>query len=157
MAKAKKAAVSGDIEWYLISIDRLKQIGLVIVLVVLGVAAWWFWSARERNPRAMAQSAITEAHRAINDLARSHDFSQHRNEFDSAQRKLDAANTLLGQTKYPEAQSAAIESQTISRAALNVGAGLDTDAQFITVEGDVSFQRGSTSDWKQAEERGGLF
>ncbi len=156
MPRSKKQ-VSGDIEWYLISIDRLKQIGLVIFLILLGLGIWWFWSSRERNPRAMAESAIAEARRALNDLAAAKDFNQHRNDFDSAQRKLDAANTLLGQTKFPDAQTAAVESQTISRAALNGGAGLDTDAQFITVEGDVSYQRASTADWKRAEDRGGLF
>lgn len=156
MARTKKE-VSGDIEWYLISIDRLKQIGLVILLVLLGIGAWWFWSARERNPKSMAESAIAGAHDALNDLAASKDFNQHRNEFDSAQRKLDAAKTYLGQAKFTEAQGAAVDSQTISRGALHGGTGLDTDAQFITVEGDVSYQRASTSDWKRAEERGGLF
>jgi Glucodextranase, domain B/FecR protein len=152
-----KNKVSGDIEWYLISIDRLKQIGLVIFLILLGLGVWWFWSSREHNPRAMAESAIAEARRALNDLAAAKDFNQHRNDFDSAQRKLDTANTLLGQAKFGDAQTAAIESQTISRAARNGGVGLDTDAQFITVEGDVSFQRASTADWKHAEDRGGLF
>jgi hypothetical protein len=153
----KKKEVSGDIEWYLISIDRLKQIGLVILLVLLGSGIWWFWANKEHNPRSMAESAIAGAHDALNDLAASKDFNQHRNEFDSAQRKLDGAKTLLGQGKYPEAQGAAVDSQTISRGALHGGQGIDTDAQFITVEGDVSYQRSATSDWKRAEERGGLF
>jgi hypothetical protein len=156
MARAKKA-VSGDIDWYLISIDRLKQIGLVIVLLLLGLGVWWFWSSRERNPRATAVSSIADARQALNDLAGSKDFNQHRNEFDRAQRKLEQANTLLTGSKFPEAQNAAVESLTISRAASSGGAGLDTDAQFITVEGDVQFQRASTSDWKRAEQRGGLF
>lgn len=153
----KKKDVSGDIEWYLISIDRLKQIGLVILLVLLGIGAWYFWNNKERNPKSMAESAIAGAHDALNDLAASKEFNQHRNEFDSAQRKLDTAKTLLGQGKFSEATSAAVDSQTISRGALRGGATLDTDAQFITVEGDVSFQRASTADWKRAEERGGLF
>jgi hypothetical protein len=156
MAKAKKAAVSGDIEWYLISIDRLKQIGLVILLILLSIWMWWFWSNHQHNPRTMAETAIGDARRALNELAAAKDFNQHRNEFDSAQRKLDGANALLAQAKFPEAQSAALESQTISRAALSGGV-LDTDAQFVTVQGDVSYQRSSTSDWKRAEERGGLF
>ena len=54
----KKKDVAGDIEWYLISIDRLKQIGLVILLVVLGVGVWLFWTNKEHNPRSMAESAI---------------------------------------------------------------------------------------------------
>jgi hypothetical protein len=34
MAKKKKVA-GADIDWYLISIERLKQIGLVILLLIL--------------------------------------------------------------------------------------------------------------------------
>jgi hypothetical protein len=153
----KKKDVSGDIEWYLISIDRLKQIGLILVLLILGGAGYLFWSHRAENPRTAAESAIAAAHQSLNDLAASKDFNQHRNDFDRAQRKLDEAGTLLNTQHYTESESAAIESQTIAHLALNGGQSPDTDAQFITVEGEVSFQRASTSDWKHAEQRGGLF
>jgi hypothetical protein len=49
MAKNKKQ--SGiDIDWYLISIERLKQIGLVVLLLLLGGAGWWFWNTQNGNP-----------------------------------------------------------------------------------------------------------
>ena len=56
-----------------------------------------------------------------------------------------------------EAQSAAVESQTFSRAALSGKAGAENDAQFLTVEGDVQFQKSATSDWTPAETRTPLF
>src|SRR5215210_5295439 len=155
---AKKKKVSGaDIDWYLISIDRLKQIGLVILLLLLGLGGWWYWSNQKRNPRSSAESAIAEARQALNSLARSKDLSQHRNEFDRASRKLDQAGTLLGSAKYPEAETAAVESQTISRAAMSGAGGGESDAQFLTVEGDVQFQKSSAGDWKPAESRTPLF
>lgn len=157
MAKKKKKDVTGDIEWYLISIDRLKQIGLVLVLLVLAGAGYWFWTHQKANPKSSAESAIAAAHQALNLLASSKDFSQHRNDFDRAQRKLDEATSLLAKQQYAASESAAVESQTISRTAFNGNNGPDTDAQFITVEGDVQFQRASTSDWKRAEQRAGLF
>ena len=58
---AIKKAARADIDWYLISIDRLKQIGLIILLVVLGLAGWWFFSNQKRNPRSAAEAAITDA------------------------------------------------------------------------------------------------
>jgi hypothetical protein len=156
MAKKKKVA-GADIDWYLISIDRLKQIGLVILLVLLGLGGWWYFSNQKRNPRSAAESAIAEARQALNQLAASKDFNQHRNEFDRASRKLDQAGTHLSTAKYAEAESAAVESQTISRAALSGAGGGENDAQFLTVEGDVQYQKSTTGDWKPAESRTPLF
>jgi hypothetical protein len=156
MAKAKRAA-GADVDWYLISIDRLKKIGLIILLVLLGIGAWWYWSNNKRSPRSSAEAAINEARQSLNSLAASKTFQEHRNEFDRAQKKLDEATSLLTQTKYVDAQGAAVESQTISRAAISGAAGSESDAQFLTVEGEVQFQKSSTSDWKRAETRNPLF
>src|SRR5688572_25360857 len=57
MAKSRKQ--SGiDVDWYLISIDRLKQIGLVVLLVLLAAAGWWSWHNQKGNPKSNAESAI---------------------------------------------------------------------------------------------------
>lgn len=156
MAKKGKEA-GADIDWYLISIDRLKQIGLVILLVALGLAGWWFFSSQKRNPRSTAEAAIADARQALNDLAASKEFTTHRSEYDRASKRLDAAQSMLTQAKYVDAQGAAVESQTISRAALSGSSSAENDAQFLTVEGDVQFQKGSTNDWHRAEVRTGLF
>jgi hypothetical protein len=155
MPKKKKDGPA--IDWYLVSIDRLKQIGLVILLVLLGIGGWWYFGNQKRNPRSAAESAIAEARQALNSLAASKDFPSHRGDFDRAQHKLDEAGTLLAAGKYAEAESAAVESQTFSRAALSGKAGTENDAQFLTVEGDVQYQKSSTSDWAQAETRTPLF
>ncbi len=156
VSMARKQSAGSDTDWYLISIDRLKQIGLVLLLVVLGLSGWWFFSNQRRNPRSSAEAAITDAREALNALAASKDFTNHRSEFDRAQKKLEEASTLLAAAKYTTAQETAVESQTISRAALS-GAGADNDAQFLTVEGDVQFQKSATSDWKRADPRTPLF
>ena len=156
MASKKHKTAGADIDWYLISIDRLKQIGLVILLVALGGAGWWFFTTQKRNPRSMAESAIADARQALNELASSKEFPNHRTEYDRASKRLDAATTLLGQAKYADAQGAAVESQTISRAALSGSTGVENDAQFLSVEGDVQFQKASTNDWHRAEVRTGL-
>jgi hypothetical protein len=153
----KQASGGADIDWYLISIDRLKQIGLVLLLVVLGLSGWWFFTNQKRNPRSSAEAAISDAREALNALASSKDFNAHRSEFDRAQKKLDEATTLLAAAKYPNAQESAVESQTISRAAISGGGGADNDAQFLNVEGDVQYQKSATSDWKRADQRSPLF
>src|SRR3954470_2443452 len=153
----KPKADGPAVAWYLISIDRLKQIGLIILLLILGLGGWWYFSNQKRNPRSSAESAIGAASQALNALAASKGFPSHRGDFDRAQHKLDEAGTLLGGGKYAEAESAAIESQTFSRAALTGKAGAENDAQFLTVEGDVQFQKSATSDWAPAETRTPLF
>ncbi|MEA2570618.1 MAG: hypothetical protein QOI24_2619 [Acidobacteriota bacterium] len=157
MAIRKKASSGGDIDWYLISIDRLKQIGLVLFILLLGGAGYWFLHNEKGNPRANAESAIADARQALNTLAASKDFPNRRGEFERAQKKLEDANTLFGAAKYVDAQGAAVESQTISRAAVSGGDSGNGDAQFITVEGDVQFQKSTNSDWHHAEMRVPLY
>ena len=157
MAKKKQLKTAGaEIDWYLISVDRLKQIGLVVLLLLLGGAGYWFWERSKGNPRSNAESAIADARQALNQLAASKEFEQRRREFDRAQRKFEEATSQFASARYPQAQESAIESQTISRTALSGGAP-ENDAQFLTVEGDVKYQKGSTSDWRDAETRLPLF
>lgn len=153
--KRSKAVQGADVDWYLISIDRLKQVGLVVLILLLAAAGYFFWQKEKGNPRSNAESAIADARQALNALAASKDFNAHRTEFDRAQRKLDEANTLFGTTKYLEAQGAAVESQTISRGALS--GDRENDAQFLNVEGDVRYQKGGSGDFKPAEPRTALY
>lgn len=153
----KKPNSGAAIDWYLVSIERLKQIGIVILILLLGGGGWWYFSNQKRNPRSSAEAAIAEARQALNALAASKDFPSHRSDFDRAQHKLDEATTKLASGNYNDAQSAALESQTFSRAALSGKGGNENDAQFLTVEGDVQYQKSSTSDWNAAESRTPLF
>lgn len=151
MASRKRASTENT-EWYLISVDRLKQIGLFVFVVLLGVGIWFYTTRLRGNPRTNAQTAIADARQALNALAASKDFGAHQAEFDHAQKKLDEAGTLFSGAKYAEAQNAAVESQTISRGAMS-GAEQDNDARFLTVEGDVQYQKSSASDWRRADLR----
>ncbi len=157
MASKKRQSSSAEIDWYLISIDRLKQIGLVLLLILLGGAGYWFWESQKGSPKANAESAIAEARQSLNLLASSPEYNTRRMEFNRAQQKLDEANTHLAASRFTEAQGAAVESHTISRAALSGTQDVENDAQFLAVEGDVKFQKGASGDWKDAESRTPLF
>ena len=150
---ARQRQTGADIDWYLISIDRLKQIGLVLLLLALGGAGWWFWHNQKTNPKTRAESAIADARQALNALAGSPEFNNHRSEFNTAQQKLDEATTHFNAARYGQAHTVAVESQTISRAAVSGGGDLESDAQFLTVEGDVQFQKAASSEWKDADPR----
>src|SRR5512140_356052 len=156
MAAKKTARSSESVDWYLISIDRLKQIGLIVFLILLAAGSWWFVRRERGNPRTNAESAIADARQAINTLASSKDLPAHRTEFDRAQKKLDQASTAFGAGKYADAQAAAVESQTISRTAMSDNVEQEDDAHFISVEGAVQYQKSSASDWKRADLRSPL-
>lgn len=152
---AKKKRQSGaDIDWYLISIDRLKKFGIVLALLIIGVGAFFYVRSQRADPRERAQNAISEAQASLSELASSKELTKARSDFDRAQEKLTEAQTLFNGGKFGEAQSAAVESQSITRAALarQPGAG-ESDAQFLTVEGNVQYQKSSSSDWKNADPR----
>jgi hypothetical protein len=153
---ARQRQTGADIDWYLISIDRLKQIGLVLLLLALGGAGWWFWHNQKTNPKTRAESAMADARQALNALAGSADFNSHRSEFTRAQQKLDEATTHFNAARYEQAHTVAVESQTISRAAMSGGGDFASDAQFLTVEGDVKFQKGAAGEWKDADTRTAL-
>ena len=153
---ARQRQTGADIDWYLISIDRLKQIGLVLLLLALGGAGWWFWHNQKTNPKTKAESAMADARQALNGLAGSPDFNNHRAEFSRAQQKLDEARTHFNAARYEQSHTVAVESQTISRAAMSGGGDLESDAQFLTVEGDVKFQKGAAGEWKDADSRTAL-
>jgi len=150
MAKKKKQNSSESIDWYLISIDRLKQIALVVFLLLLGGGIWWYIQHEKGNPRSNAESAINDARQALNTLASSKELNQHRGDFDRAQKKLDQATTDFAASKYQEAQSEAVESQTISRTAMSGGSGEENGAHFLTIEGGVEYSRGETNDFRKA-------
>jgi len=151
MAKKKKRDTNESIDWYLISIDRLKQIALVVFLILVGVGGWWYIQRERGNPRSNAESAISDARQALNTLAASKELAQHRGDFDRAQKKLDQAAADFATSKYPEAQAEAVESQTISRTAISGGTGEENGAHFLTIEGNVEFSRGETNEFRRAD------
>src|SRR5436190_255303 len=150
---AKRNPTAANIDWYLISIDRLKQIGLVVVILLLAGAGYWFWQQQKGNPKENAERAIGEARQALNSLAASSEYNAHHAEFNRAQQKLDEARTHFNGARYGEAQTAAVESATISNTARTGGGAVDNDAQFLAVEGDVKVQKGSSSEWRDADMR----
>lgn len=145
-------------DWYLISIDRLKMIGIFLLFVGLGVGGYFYWDRSAKSPKQRAENAIADAEESLNDLAGSKDFASFRSDYDRGRTKLDEAKTLLNETKFPEAESAAKEAQTIAAAAIAKLPGEhDSDAQFLSYEGDVQYQKAGQSDWRKVDVRTPLF
>ncbi|HEY0590668.1 MAG TPA: FecR domain-containing protein [Thermoanaerobaculia bacterium] len=149
----RKASTSADIDWYLISIDRLKKIGLgLLALLILGGAAWWWFGGQ--NPRERARRAIREASSSLNQLASVDDLAAVRADFERARASLDEAQRQFGANNWDAAEKAAIEAAgTATMALARIPGETQWDAKFLTIEGDVQIQKGSSGQWRNANSR----
>jgi hypothetical protein len=156
MTSRKSSQSGADIDWYLISIDRLKQI--LLLLVVAGIAAGgWFYYRSLQTPKQRAQRSIDAAEVSLNELAASPELTNYRAEFERARTKVDEARNHFAREEFTQAENAAIESQAITRTALTGVGERESDAQFLTVEGTVDFQKGGSGDWKKADRNTPLY
>jgi hypothetical protein len=154
---SRKKPTYADIDWYLISIDRLRKGGLIIiVLLAVGAAAWWFFYGQ--TPRERARRAISEAEVALNQLASVDDFRAVKPDFDRSNVRLVEGRALYQSGEWTGAIRAGSDAANIATLALAriPGAG-QFDAQFITIEGDVQLQKGASGDWRRARARDPLF
>jgi hypothetical protein len=154
---SRKKPTYADIDWYLISIDRLRKGGLILVaLLAVAAAAWWFFYGQ--TPRERARRAISEAEVALNQLASVDDFRSVKPDFDRSNVRLIEGRSLYQGGNWNGALRAASDAANIATLALTrvPGAG-QFDAQFITIEGDVQLQKGASGDWRRARVRDLLF
>lgn len=146
-----------DLDWYLISVDRLRQIAILVVVAVLAVAGWYYFAKVRNDPRVRAQSAIQSAESAIRDLAALPDVASYRSEFDRARAGLTEAQRRFAESEWAPAEQAALEARTIARSAIARQQGSrDSDAQFLSVEGDVQYQKAG-AEWRPADARTPLY
>ena len=155
MRKAPRSP-RADLDWYLISIKRLRQIGVVILLALTGFGVWFYFERFQKNPRVRASAAVASARDAVNELASSSGINEFRNEYDRSRARLEEARRELEATEYEAAVNAAVDAQAIARTALARQGSRDSDAQFLSVEGEVLFQKAG-GDWKRADSRTPLY
>lgn len=154
---SRKKATSADIDWYLVSIDRLKKGGaIVVLLLVAGGLGWWWFGAQ--SPRERARRAVNQAAAALNDLASVTDFQAVRADFERGNARLQDARNHLQAERWPEALAAGQDAASIATMALaRIPGEGQFDAQFLTVEGDVQVQKGAQGEWRKASARDPLF
>ncbi len=152
---AKQREDSGTvIDWYLISIDKLKKVGIILVILLAAGGIYLYRDLAQASPRQKAENAIQDAQKALNELASTPDLSSFRSDFEKGQTKLSEARQLLAAGDNQGSEAAAIESQTVVRAALaRVPGETEADAQFLSVEGDVQFQKAGGGSWARADVR----
>src|SRR5262249_52899284 len=139
--------VGGDIDWFVIPIERIRQWALIalVVLIAAGLGYYLFFWAR-RSPEGKAGTQICGEGALFFRISTT--ASSPRPGSNAAQAKdlLSGAQDAFGNKKYDEAFRLAVESESFSRRAMGSSGSEEAgDASFIFVEGDVSLQTAGRS------------
>jgi len=151
--------VGGDIDWFVIPIERIRQWALtfVVVLVAAGLGYYLFVRTR-KSPEEKARSEIASAESLLSRVSPSSSSSRPGSNAAQAKDLLTGAQEAFGNKKYDEAFRLAVESESFSRRAMGSSGSEEAgDASFIFVEGDVSLQTAGRSTFEPAHQRETLF
>ena len=152
---AQKAA-SPRKDWYSVSVDTLRGLGLLLlILAVLGVAflGYRFWE--NRTMQREAGLVIDEVQRLIQRVQKEERASGFGSELGTAFQSFQDARTAFDRGDYRTARDDARRSRLLLQSVLDAlaGAGNAGQAQFISIQGTVEFRRGEGGDWEEARGR----
>jgi len=160
MAKPKPGRpVGSDIDWFVIPIERIRQVSVVVAIVlVAGGVGYFLYSRSRRSPEDKARSEIASATTLLTKATAASGSVRPGSHVAEARDALRSAEAAFGGRRFDEAFRLAVESQSYSRRALG-GAGAEEtgDASFISIEGDVSMQSAGRSTFEPARQRQALF
>jgi Glucodextranase, domain B len=160
MRKKKAGQPAGtDLDWFVIPIQRIRQWGLIVVLLLIaGAGGFFVYSRGHRSPQEKASIEIAEADSMLARATRAAGSVRPGSNVAQARDFLGDARQSFSASRWEEAFRLAIESQSYSRRALGgSGPAEQGDATFIFVEGDVSLQRAGRSTFEPARQRQPLF
>ncbi|HTO86444.1 MAG TPA: FecR domain-containing protein [Thermoanaerobaculia bacterium] len=160
MAKRKPGQpVGSDIDWFVIPIQRIRQAGVVLViLLIAGAAGYFLYTRSRRSPEEKARAEISSASALLARATAASGAARPGSHLAQARDALRSAEDAYARRRFEEAFRQAVESQSYSRRALG-GAGTEEtgDASFISIEGDVSLQSAGRSTFEPARQRQALF
>jgi hypothetical protein len=151
--------VGGNIDWFVIPIERIRQAAIIAVIVVVaGVAGYFLYTRTRRSPEEKARSEIASANKLLSRASSSSSSARPGSAVAQARDLLRNAQDSYDKKGFDEAFRLAVESESYSRRALS-GSSPDEsgDASFIFVEGDVSVQTAGRSTFEPAKQREALY
>jgi len=151
---AKKAKPRRD--WYSISVDTLRGLGfLLLVLALVGLSFVGFRAWERSAQRRDAATVIEEAVRLSQELQGEKRLIRFASEYASSRQSLHEAQIKFAARDYAGAFDLGQRSRNVLQyilEALSPG-GAAGQAQFVVVEGEVEFRRGDNGDWQEARSR----
>ena len=151
--------VGSDIDWFVIPIERIRQAGVVLaVLLVAGAVGYFLYTRSRKTPEEKARVEIASATTLLSRATAASGAARPGSHLAQAREALRSSESAFGSRRFDEAFRLAVESQSYSRRALG-GAGTEEtgDASFISIEGDVSLQSAGRSIFEPARQRQALF
>jgi hypothetical protein len=148
-----------DLDWFVISIQKVRQWILIFVLLLATAAVSYFvYTRTRRTPEERARAEITNARTLLARATGAVTTSRPGSQVALARDYLGKAEGSYASKSFEESFRLAVESQSYSRRALG-GAGAEEtgDASLIFVEGDVSLQSAGRSTFDPAKQRQALF
>jgi hypothetical protein len=150
--------VGGDIDWFVIPIERIRQWGILLLVVLVSGALGYFLYARtRRTPEEKASAEITSATALFARATTMAGGVRPGSSVAQARDLLRSAQDSFRRRGFDEAFRLAVESQSYSRRAMGGVADENGDASFIFVEGDVAVQTAGHSSFDPARQRQALF
>lgn len=153
---AQKADRQGK-DWYSVSVDTLKNGGLLLLILVLVAGGVLMYRRYDRSSaQSEARVVIAQAEALRHQLSTEKRVaSSFASEFESARQSLEEARTRLSAQNFTGARTSGRRSlgvlQSIADAlALSGGAG---QAQFASLQGEVEYRRGDGGEWQEARSR----
>jgi len=151
--------VGGDIDWFVIPIERIRHFAIIGAIVLVGAVAGYFLFLRNRrSPEEKARAEVASASKLLMRASSSPASARPGSAVAQARDLLRNAQDSFDKKNFDEAFRTAVESESYSRRALSGLAGEETgDASFIFVEGDVSLQTAGHTTFEPAKQRQALY
>lgn len=143
-------------EWYSVSVDTLRGLGLlVLILGVLGAGYFIYTIFEKQTLQRESSRVITEVQGLLQRLQNEERASGFRSELGAASLGFQDAQSAYTRGEYGAALAAAKRSRNVLLSILDALAlpGTVGQAQFISILGEVEFRRGDGGDWEEARSR----
>lgn len=143
-------------DWYSISVDTLR--GWAIFVLLAGAAAMGYFGFRQwnqYNAEHDAAAVIDEVLVLAQRLQTESGADTYRTEYASAWEGLQQARTHFASGEFRAALELARRSRALLMSVLDALGhhGVESEAQFISVQGGVEFRSGETGEWEAARSR----
>lgn len=147
-------------DWYSVSVETLRGMGfLVLVVAALGAGYLFFRSLEARSLERKAAAVIEEVQGLTQRLQKeARPESAYKTELEAAWQSFQDAQAAFGRREFEKALDSGRRSRNILRSILDAlqipeSAG---QAQFISIQGGVVYRRGDGGDWREARSRAPL-
>jgi FecR protein len=155
----KRNPAEANIDWYVISVQKLRQWGIIAVVVIAaGVWGYFAWKRGHESIDVRARRKITEAAEELTRARQIPDAPRFASQIREASDYLEEARALYGKQQYQDAWNRALESELKSDRLLGRGGERQVgDAMLSHAEGDVAIQRAGSGSWENVRDGQALF